>query len=105
MVEPWLSDLRRVASIDGMRCKVSGMITEADHQNWTVDDLRPYVHHVMGMFGYDRLMFGTDWPVCLLAGSYSQVKGAVEEILATLTRPELDRIFGGTAKAFYRLDV
>ena len=105
IIEPWLTDLRKVASINGIHCKVSGMITEADNQNWAVDDLRPYVHHVLGMFGSDRLMFGTDWPVCTLAGSYGQVTDAVREILGNLSPLAKSDVFGGTATRFYNLDV
>lgn len=105
VVEPWLTDMRKVASINGVHCKISGMITEADHQNWTIDDLRPYVHHVLGMFGSDRLMFGTDWPVCTLAGSYEQVVGTVREILGSLSSTAKADVFGGTAARFYRLDI
>jgi L-fuconolactonase len=103
--EPWLSDMRQVASINGMRCKVSGMVTEADHEKWTPDDLRPYVHHILGMFGYDRLMFGSDWPVCTLAGSYQQVIDAARDILSSLRPNEKAAVFGGTARDFYRLKV
>jgi L-fuconolactonase len=105
IVEPWLSDMRRIASINGMRCKVSGMVTEADHASWTVDDLGPYVHHILGMFGYDRLMFGSDWPVCTLAGSYEQVIGAARDILSSLRPHEKEAVFGGVARDFYRLKV
>jgi L-fuconolactonase len=105
VVEPWLTDMRKVASINGVHCKISGMITEADHQSWTIDDLRPYVHHVLGMFGSDRLMFGTDWPVCTLAGSYEQVVGTVREILGSLSSTAKADVFGGTAARFYRLDI
>ncbi|MEX0760918.1 MAG: amidohydrolase family protein [Dehalococcoidia bacterium] len=105
MVEPWLSDIRRVANINSMRCKVSGMVTEADHRNWKVDDLRPYVAHVLGMFGYDRLMFGTDWPVCTLAASYQQVTDAARELLSSLRPEESAAVFGGNAIKFYRLCV
>ena len=105
LVEPWLTDLRKVASINGMHCKVSGMITEADHQNWSVDDLRPYVHHVLGMFGSDRLMFGSDWPVCTLAGTYGQVIAAAREILGSLSSAARADVFGGSAARFYGLAV
>lgn len=105
VVEPWLSDLRKVASINGIHCKVSGMVTEADHQTWTIDDLQPYVHHVLGMFGSDRLMFGTDWPVCTLAGSYTRVADTAREILRSLSPEAKSDVFGGTAARFYRLDV
>jgi L-fuconolactonase len=101
--EPWLSDMRRVAAINGMRCKISGMVTEADHKNWKPDDLRPYVHLILGLFGYDRLMFGTDWPVCTLAGSYKQVTDTARDILSSLRPHEKDAVFGGVAKKFYRL--
>jgi L-fuconolactonase len=103
LVEPWLTDMRKVASINGIHCKISGMITEADQNNWTVDDLRPYVHHVLGMYGTDRLMFGTDWPVCTLAGEYKSVAGAAREILGSLSPAAFSDVFGGTATRFYKL--
>ncbi len=102
-VEPWLSLMRDVASIDGMRCKVSGMTTEADMENWTVDDMSPYVHHVVGMFGVDRLMFGSDWPVSTQATEYSRWFGTVGEILKNLPDEQRGHVFGGTASKFYRL--
>ena len=105
VVEPWLSDMRKVASINGMHCKISGMVTEADQQNWTIDDLRPYVHHVLGMFGADRLMFGSDWPVSTLASEYRTVAEVARGILASLSPAAKANIFGGTATRFYRLGV
>ena len=102
-VEPWLSLLRDVASIDGMRCKVSGMTTEADMENWTVDDMSPYVHHVVGMFGVDRLMFGSDWPVSTQATEYPRWADTVREILKNLPEEQRDYVFGRTATEFYRL--
>ena len=104
VVEPWLEDLREVANIPGMMCKVSGMVTEADLDNWTPDDLAPYVAHVLGMFGYDRLMYGSDWPVCLLGGSYQEVIGAAKTTLSSLTSEETEAVFGKNAARFYRLD-
>ena len=103
-IEPWLEDLREVANIPGMMCKVSGMVTEADLDNWTPDDLAPYVAHVLGMFGYDRLMYGSDWPVCLLGGSYQEVIGAAKTTLSSLTSEETEAVFGKNAARFYRLD-
>lgn len=105
LVEPWLSDMRKVASINGMHCKISGMVTEANHENWTVDDLRPYVHHILGIYGTDRLMFGTDWPVCTLAAEYGSVADATREILVGLNPAAKDDVFGGVATRFYRLEV
>jgi L-fuconolactonase len=105
VVEPWLTDMRKVASIEGIHCKISGMVTEADHQNWTADDLRPYIHHVLGLFGTDRLMFGTDWPVSTLAAEYKTVTDTAREILSSLSATATADVFGGTATRFYRLDL
>src|SRR5579875_2725374 len=72
-LEPWKSCMAQAARYPNLYCKFSGMITEADHRHWSADDLRPYVDHVVECFGMDRVMFGSDWPVCLLAGSYDLV--------------------------------
>lgn len=103
-MEPWKSLMAEVAKNRNVYCKLSGMITEADHQNWTPDHLRPYVESVIGHFGLDRVMFGSDWPVCLLAGTYDRVIGA----LRTILEPYLDRgaeaaVFGGNAAKFYKI--
>lgn len=103
-LDPWKSLVSEVAKHPNIQCKLSGMITEADHKTWTAEDLRPYVEHVLNCFGFERVMFGSDWPVCLLAGSYDQVIGAVQSIL----KPHLDErleadIFGGNAARFYKL--
>ena len=81
------------------------MITEADHHNWTANDLRPYVHHVLGLFGTDRIMFGTDWPVCTLAGDYVTVVDTTKSILESLTLEATNDVFGGTANRFYNLNI
>ena len=101
--EPWASDMSEIASIPGVFCKVSGMVTEADHANWKVDDLRPYVEHVREQFGMDRLMFGSDWPVCLLASSYERVFDAALEAMGPMTNQEQSSFLGGNAARFYRL--
>ena len=102
-IEPWLSLMREVASIDGMRCKVSGMTTEADMDAWTQDDMTPYVQHVLGMFGADRLMFGSDWPVSTQATTYDRWADTVRGILANLPSEQSDFVFGETAIRFYDL--
>ena len=84
-------------------CKLSGMVTEAAWNSWTPDDLRPYVHEALDIFGVDRCMFGTDWPVCLVAASYHGVVDALRECLKHLSSVELDQIFGGSAIEAYRL--
>jgi L-fuconolactonase len=103
VMEPWARDMEAVAKIPGMHCKLSGMITEADHNNWSADDLRPYVQHVLNLFGPDRLMFGSDWPVCLLAGSWKQVLAAFTQACSAMPNAEREKILGETAQKFYRL--
>lgn len=103
-LQPWKSLITQLAKHPNLYCKLSGMVTEADHQHWSPDDLRPYVEHVAECFGWDRVMFGSDWPVCLCAGSYDRVIGAVQEILAAkLDRDSESKLFGGNAKRFYKL--
>ena len=80
------------------------MITEADHLHWSAEDLRPYIEHVVDCFGWDRVIFGSDWPVCLLAGSYNQVVEALIEVLRPrMDHPSEDKLFGMNAAHFYKL--
>jgi L-fuconolactonase len=101
--EPWASELTALARHPHVWCKLSGLVTEADWSSWKPPDLRPYVDHVREAFGDDRLMFGSDWPVCLLAASYAQVTEALEEALSDATAEARDRIFGATAREVYGL--
>ena len=104
--EPWARGIAEVARIPGVHCKLSGMVTEADHAAWKPQDLEPYVAHVVEHFGAARLMFGSDWPVCLLAASYQRVVDAVQVCLDRLgVGPEAQAgIFGANAARFYGLD-
>ena len=103
-LEPWGSWITRLAGHPNLYCKLSGMITEADHLRWSPDDLRPYVEHVVESFGFNRVMFGSDWPVCLCAGSYDQVIGTLREILTSRLNEETEkRLFGENAVQFYKL--
>ena len=102
--EPWATDLEALASHPNVWCKLSGLVTEADWQAWSLDDLRPYAEHALTVFGPKRVMFGSDWPVCTLAASYSRVVDTAEELLGALTDAERSMVFGGTATSFYRLD-
>jgi len=102
-LEPWRTDVRRLAAAPNVAVKLSGMVTEADPQGWTIADLRPYAEVVLDAFGADRTMFGSDWPVCLLAGTYAQVAAAATELVDQLSAAERDAVFGGTAAAWYRL--
>lgn len=102
-IEPWASRMRPLADHPGVFVKVSGMITEADWGAWTPDDLVPYVERLLEWFGPERLMFGSDWPVCQLAGTYSQVHAAALHAIGSVSDAERDRIMGGTAAEAYRL--
>jgi L-fuconolactonase len=105
IIDGWQQDLRRAAEAPNIFCKLSGMITEADWQNWKPADLKPYVETALDAFGPERCMFGSDWPVCELAGSYEQVHSALVETLGPLSVSENARIFGETAREFYNLQI
>jgi L-fuconolactonase len=103
-LEPWASLIAPLGELPNAWCKVSGMVTEAEWQKgWTIDDLRPHVDHVLRVFGAERLLFGSDWPVCLVAGSYGRVLEATRELFSGLTEAERSDIFGGNARRAYRL--
>jgi len=103
-MEPWKSLIRDVARHPNIYCKVSGMITEADHRNWTPEHLRPYAEHVLECFGPERLMYGSDWPVCLRAGTYDRVIGTLSDLLAPyLGEASEAAVFGENAARFNRL--
>ena len=102
--DSWANDIARVAAFPNVFCKLSGMITEADPDGWRPCDLEPYVEHVLAVFGADRLMFGSDWPVCLLAGSYAEALNALRTVLDGRLGPaERAAVYGGNAIRFYRL--
>lgn len=102
-MEYWRDDFTAASEYPNIYCKLSGMITEADWENWTAEDLRPFVDYALECFGPDRLMFGSDWPVCELAGSYAEVVTALRTMIASLSVAEKDQIFGKTAAEFYRI--
>jgi L-fuconolactonase len=104
-IESWERNLRAVAANPNVFCKLSGLITEADWDNWNAELLEPYLGIAFDAFGADRLMFGSDWPVCLLAGSYDRVKGLVEDFVRGRPVLEQAKIFGETAARFYGLKV
>lgn len=103
IVEPWASEIRKLAAFENVWCKVSGMVTEATWGAWTQEDYRPYLDVVFECFGVGRLMFGSDWPVCTLSGSYSEVEGIMANYIATLSSDEQAAIMGKNASCFYRL--
>ena len=101
-LDPWAVLVRELAALPNVFCKLSGMVTEAGPR-WTTAALRPYAEVVLDAFGPARVMFGSDWPVCLLAASYADVTSATRELTAALTREEQALVFGGTAAHVYGL--
>ena len=99
----WAALMQKIAAHGNVYCKLSGMVTEADWRLWKKEDFRPYLDVVFGAFGPGRLMFGSDWPVCLLASSYRQVLEIVEDYLQDCASDIKEKIFGGNAAQFYRL--
>jgi L-fuconolactonase len=103
VLEPWASHMRELAGHPNVWCKVSGLVTEADWAGWRPEDVRPYLDVVFEAFGPGRLMFGSDWPVCLLAGSYREVHHLVDAYTAELPQDDRAALFGGNAARFYGL--
>jgi L-fuconolactonase len=101
--EPWASDLRTFARLPNTRVKLSGLLTESDWQAWSVDQLRPYVHEILDAFGPDRVMLGSDWPVCTLVVSHHDALAAHESALPELTPAERHAVRAATAVAVYQL--
>ncbi|WP_343702650.1 amidohydrolase family protein [Chitinophaga sp.] len=99
----WEQHIRALGAMPHVHCKLSGMVTEADLQNWKQDDFIPFLDVALEAFGPGRLMFGSDWPVCLMAASYPQVKQIVTDYIAGLSAAEQAQIMGGNAAAFYKL--
>jgi L-fuconolactonase len=100
-LSPWREEIRELARSPTVMCKLSGMVTEADHHAWKPDDFTPYLEVVFENFGPDRVMFGSDWPVCLLAASYDQVIALLEQFLKPFTPAQQTAIMGGNAARFY----
>ncbi|MEN1682134.1 MAG: amidohydrolase family protein [Planctomycetota bacterium] len=103
-VEPWRANLSELAERENVACKISGLVTEADWANWSLDSLRPYLDATLEAFGPKRLMFGSDWPVCLLATGYERWLETVTAWAAPLSVTERASLFGGCAIDAYRLD-
>lgn len=102
-IDQWTKDIMAIAIHENVYCKVSGMVTEADWKTWKKDDMIPYMDVVLEAFGPDRIMFGSDWPVCLVAASYQQWYEMLKEYFSTFTKEERDQFFGGNAIQFYNL--
>ena len=101
--QPWATGLKKLAQCENVFCKISGLVTEADWENWRVEELKPYVQHAIECFGPSRLMYGSDWPVCLLASTYDRVIEAAQACISVLSPSEQSQIMGVTAARFYNL--
>ncbi len=99
----WSTDITNLAKPGNVYCKVSGMVTEADLKNWKTEDFRPFLDHIFESFGTQRVMFGSDWPVCRLAATYGQVLGIMEGYMSSFSKNEQDLFWGGNAVEFYNL--
>lgn len=102
-IDAWSAQLEAVSERSNVAVKLSGLITLADRERWRPADIKPYVHAAVELFGFERLMFGSDWPVCLMSGTYDRVVANLRDCLGVLTDSEHDQVWGGTATRVYRL--
>jgi L-fucono-1,5-lactonase len=102
-ISDWKKELQNIARFENVSCKISGMVTEADWKHWRQDDFVPYVDVVIEAFGPERIMYGSDWPVCLVAASYEQTLGIVVEYFSSFSEAEQELFFGKNAIQFYNL--
>jgi L-fuconolactonase len=103
LLDPWQADLRALAGLPNVACKISGMVTEADHQEWQPADLEPFVNVVLESFGEERVLFGSDWPVALLASSYQRWYETLEALTAHVPLVARRRLWAENAQRFYRM--
>lgn len=104
-IEPWRAQMSAMAALPNVVCKISGMTTEADHAAWTPNDLAPYVHHVLDVFGEDRVMFGGDWPVSLQSTTYKEWVDTVDQLTVQLSDKAKKKFWNSNARRIYRLGV
>jgi L-fuconolactonase len=103
-IEPWAADISKLAELPNVSCKISGLVTEADWNGWKTSDFDPYLDVVFEAFGADRLLFGSDWPVCLVASEYGAVKDILAAYISKLSKSEQGKIWGDNSVKFYTLD-
>lgn len=102
-IEEWKKGMKAIAKHENVMCKLSGMVTEADWYNWKQEDFTPYLDEVINMFGVDRVMYGSDWPVSRIEWTYGQVKGIVDTHIEKYSEIEKEKIYGKNAAEFYSL--
>ena len=103
LFEPWKQEIKVLADFPNVHCKISGVVTEADHENWSLDNIQPYIDHVISCFGFDRVIYGSDWPVSTLATDYKRWVETLQETVAGCSPEELRKLFHDNAIRFYRL--
>jgi L-fuconolactonase len=101
--QPWAAQITELAALPNVMCKISGLVTEANHQNWGVEELAPYVAHVLAAFGEDRVAFGSDWPVVLLAAGYRRWIETLDALTSHLTPAAQKKLWADNARHFYRI--
>lgn len=102
-LQPWKDQLQSLSTFENVCCKLSGLITEADHLQWKIEDLKPYLLHTLDVFGFDRVMFGSDWPVVNLAGNYERWTNTLFNLLQHVSFAELQKLFFLNAQKYYQL--
>jgi predicted TIM-barrel fold metal-dependent hydrolase len=103
ILDPWRSHIAEIAKLPNVHCKISGLVAYVDPAQWTEDDLRPYIEHVISCFGWDRVLFGSDWPVCTLSASYKQWVEALSSITRSAGETNQKKLFHDNALRVYRL--
>jgi L-fuconolactonase len=102
-INEWKKEMDEIGKQENVYCKISGMVTEADWKGWKNDDFTSYIDAVVNAFGTNRIMFGSDWPVCLVAAGYEQVVGIAEQYFSSFSTSEQEQFFGGNAYTFYNI--
>ena len=103
VLDPWREQMRELATLPNVMCKMSGVVTEADYRHWTPDELAPYIHHALEVFGEDRVAFGGDWPVVLNAASYLRWVETLDTLTSDLSAEARRKLWAENARRFYRL--
>jgi predicted TIM-barrel fold metal-dependent hydrolase len=103
ILDPWRSHMAEIAKLPNVSCKISGLVRYADPENWSVEDLRPYIEHAISCFGWDRVLFGSDWPVCTLSATYRQWVEALQTITQSAGAANQKKLFHDNAIRIYRL--
>jgi len=103
-IDEWKNEIEKIGKYENVYCKISGMVTEASWKSWKQEDFIPFIDVVIETFGPNRIMYGSDWPVCLVAASYKKVVGIVKEYFSSFSESEQELFFGGNAVRFYNLE-